>query len=433
MKTNVLKTLMVPLLNSNYMKTYLNRKTRQTIVFAALCAMAIECSVESKAEIDRYKVDFTYQDGGYQILSASERTVAVTQNYDIDSADAPDARQKAQYVRDDVGPNGVLMGNGLSGPVVVIPQTVYDGEGTPYTVTDLATGAIDYVSTDVLVLPPTLERLNKSIRNVYGMSELYLPEGLKEIEGIIYCRDLKTLHIPWNVEVIKKYSLRNCGLENIYLPPSVKIIEDGVLSKCSDLRLAMLSGVESIGERCFSECESYLWANLPETLRTLGEGCFNDCGKLKLVSLPWTEIKMGGCFNGCPEIKRIEVLAEEPYTFPVNSFLDVDRGKCTLVVPVGTEEKYRAAEGWKEFHNIVGELPAMSGSGVAERLASDFRVFGDNGILTVISRSSVPVEVHSLGGEKIATVRKAGVSEISLPTGIYIVSSPYGSRKVSVM
>lgn len=412
---------------------YTIREIHKTIAFAAVCAMSIAYSVEAKAKIDRFKVDFHYQGIGYQILSESDRTVAVTQNYDIDSAGAPAVSQKASYVRDDVGPNGILMGYGLSGPVVVIPQTVYDGEGTAYTVTDLASGAIDYESIGTLVLPSTLESLNGGIGNVYGLTELYMPEGLKEIEGIRYCSDLRTLHIPESVEIIRKSSLYGCSLESIYLPPSVKKLEDDVLSHCECLQLGMLSGIEAIGEGCFSECGSFYWANLPETLKTMGDGCFNNCGKLQIVSLPWSEIKMKACFNGCPAIKTIEVLAADPYPFPANSFLDVDRTSCKLVVPVGSEEKYRAADGWKEFRSIVGELPAASGSGTAVFRAKEFRAIGDKGILKIISTSSVPVEVYSLGGDKVGAVRKAGVSEIPLPGGLYVVSSPYGSRKVSVM
>lgn len=390
---------------------------------------------EVKAQLapNRYKTDFYYQNVGYQILSDSERTVALSQDFDIDSAGAQIEFGNTGYVRDDIGPNGFLMSQGLFGQFVVIPPTVYDSNGIAYTVKELSDHAINWVSIGSLTLPPTLERLNGGICEVQGLTDLYLPESLKEIDGITYCYDLKTLHIPWSVERIRQYSLSICGLDYIYLPPSVKKLEDYVLAYCVDLKMAMLSGVETMGEGCFNGCRSFVWANLPETLKTMEEGCFNDCDELEVVSLPWSEIKMAGCFNGCPAIKKMEVLAVDPYPFPANSFLDVDRSSCTLVVPIGSEEKYRAAEGWKEFHSIVGELPAMSVSEATVCRVNEFRVIGGKGSLRIISPNSVPVDVYSLGGEKICSVSKLGISEIPLSAGIYVVSSSNGSYKVSVM
>ena len=406
-------------------------KMRSMVAAAAFVAIAIGGSMEAKAEIDRYKWDFRYENIGYQILSETEKTVAVTQSFDIDFA--PGSAQKVNYVRGGIGLNGFLMGRGLlGGPFVVIPQTVYDEEGTAYTVTELADWAINYVGMGTLVLPPTLKKLNNGISDV-RTSQLYLPDGLKEIDGIRYCKRLKRLHIPWNVEVVRQNCLYACGFEYLFLPPSLKVLEDNVLAKCDSLELAMLSGVETMGEGCFSECGSYIWANLPETLKTMGAGCFNDCAALETVSLPWSEIKMDGCFNGCPSITTIEVLAVEPYPFPENSFMDVDRSKCELSVPVGSEEKYRAAEGWKEFYSIRGDWPAVEGASAAACRDDDFRAIGGKGYLRIINASDVPVEVFSLGGECVSTVNKAGVSEVQLPAGVYVVASPYGSRKVAVM
>lgn len=426
--------------STSYFKKNRIMKRRRTNVCSAVLAIILTALgfAEANADrsvINRYKIDFDYQGIGYQILSESEKTVALCQDFDIDFAGAPESRsqQKIHYVRYGVGPNGFLMSNGLMGPIVVIPETVYDENGRSYTVTNIADESINYVGIGILALPPTIESLNRGICMVFGLSDIYLPAGLKEINGILHCSSLKNIHIPWNVEIIKKNSLWDCGLKKVYLPPTVKTLEDKVLSQCDSLTIAMLSEVESMGKECFSDCKSYMWANIPETLRTMGDGCFNGCSTMELVSLPWSEIKMNDCFNGCPSINRIEVLATEPYPFPANCFIDVDRSSCTLAVPVGSEDKYRAVEGWKEFHNIVGELPALNGSGVAVYPQNDFRVVSDKGIIKIISLSDIPIEVFSLDGEKKATVSTAGVSEISLPTGVYVVSSPYGSRKVAVM
>ena len=408
---------------------------KQKMACTLLLVMALVNSFGVRADrqsIDRYKADFNYLGIDYQILSETESTVAVAQRADIDSAKPPMRQANATYHRYGVGPNGFLMAHGLSGPVVVIPETVYDGDGKPYTVTDLAEYAINWVGIGILALPSSLRNLNGGISYVFGLSDIYLPDSLKEIDGITDCNELKNLHIPAGVEVIRKNSLHGCGLKNLYLPPAVKAFEDGVLAECDSLELVMLSEVEHLGAGCLRKCNSILWANIPETIKDMREGCFNDCDSLALVSLPWSEIDMNDCFNGCPSISQIEVLATEPYPFPQNCFLDVDRNKCSLSVPVGSEEKYRQADGWKDFYSIVGELPAVTGSKVASVRDIDFRAIGEKGSLKIVSTSSTPIEVFDLAGKKLSMVRKSGISEIALPEGIYIVASPFGSRKVTV-
>ncbi len=416
------------------MKTSKSHWTKRIAALAAISLIAgnVTNAMADNESINRYKVDFSYQGIYYQILSESEHTVAVCQPYDINFAGAPNQPKKTPYLREDIGDNGFLMSYGLVGQIVEIPETVYDENGISYTVTDLASGAINWLWMGMLVLPSTLERLNGGIGALQGLSAIYLPDNLKEIDGIDYCEELTSLQIPRKVESIKNYSLEGCGFEFIYLPPSVKTLENEVLSRCQSLRTALLSGVETMGEECFSECPSFGWANLPETLRSMGEGCFNDCETLALVSLPWSEIDMKECFNGCTSISQIEVLAIEPYPFPETCFRDVDRSKCTLVVPEGSEEKYEAADGWKDFYRIEGTLPAISNTNVNAVQANDFRVLGGKGSIRIINSSETAVDIYSLSGEKMASTNKAGISEISLPTGIYIASSPFSSRKVAV-
>lgn len=327
---------------------------------------------EEGNEVNRYKTDFEYQHVGYQILSESERTVAVTQDYDIDyafdSADESTFMPSFEY-QPEIGENGFLMSLGLRGDVV-IPQTVYDRNGTAYTVTALANGAINHESTAMLVLPQTITDLNGGIIDLPWLKSLYLPESLKQIEGIYYLKQLTHLHIPRGVEAISDYALSRCGLKDVYLPTSVKALGSDVLSGCGDLKTAMISAVETMGDGCFSGCSSLRWANLPETLKSMGSGCFNNCTGLERVSLPWSEINMDNCFNGCPSIKCIDVLAEEPYPFPANCFNDVDRTKCELLVPEGSVGKYMAADGWKDFCRINGIPTSGTGSVKSETVVA---------------------------------------------------------------
>lgn len=382
-------------------------------------------------EIDRYETDFRYHNIGYKILSESAHTVAVTQDFDIDfygNSEAADTPPKSA-----VGDNGFLMSNGFFGPFVVIPDTVYDSHGTPYTVVALANEAINYVWTGTLVLPSSLKHLNGGIFYMPTVSTVLLPSGLEEIKGISHCENLKTLYIPENVNTICDYSLSHCGFAQIYLPPSVKTLGNEVLSYCDSLTSVMLSAVQVLGSECFKDCGALTWANIPETMKSMGDGCFNNCKSLDRISLPWSEIKMNDCFNGCSSVKCIEVLAKKPYTFPENCFKDVDKHCCDLIVPEESVDLYMTAEGWKDFYRINGLLTSSVDVQAPSSQNPNIVATVGKGYIMINNVSGLNVDILNLNGEKVTTVVKAGVSKINLESGVYIVSAPSFSTKVRII
>lgn len=182
-------------------------------IFTAGC-FCVKAFAES-GKINRYKVDFIYQQIGYQILSDINHTVAVCQPYDIDSGRMYGSTETPYW--SEVGENGFLFSFGLRGEIVEIPQTVYDEKGEAYTVTDLANGAINYESIGGLVLPNSLSNINSGIVNL-PITSLYLPACLKTLSGIHHCPDLKSLYIPWGVESVEKGALSSCGFEMMFFP-----------------------------------------------------------------------------------------------------------------------------------------------------------------------------------------------------------------------
>lgn len=86
-------------------------------------------------------------------------------------------------------------------------------------------------------------------------------------------------------------------------------------------------------------------------------------------------------------------------------FDGVNLETCILYVPEGSVDKYKAAEVWKEFKNI---LPISS-----------------TGIRTVLNADGQPFSVYNLNGRKV----KANTTSIDgLPKGVYIIKN----RKIVV-
>lgn len=316
---------------------------------------------------------------------------------------------------------------GYYGYVIDIPETVFDEKGVKYTVKALAGNALNYLYPSLIILPETMESLNNGCMALPSLNAIKLPLNLKVLEGIVECRNLRSIIIPNTVEEIT--GLRKCGLETVYLPISVKKLGNNTLANCGDLTSVYFPALQTMGDHCLSNCRSLMTACLPKTLQSMGIGCFNSCEGLLGVSLPSNPIQMNDCFNGCSNIEYIEVYSPEPYPFPQDCFRDVDRKKCILYVPRGSQDKYGAADGWKEFFNIqeflVSDVKAVNDS-------SDFSFICGNGVVTVDNRMGVPLEISDLNGVKIVSMKKSGINEVVLPPGVYIMTSPSGSKKFSV-
>jgi hypothetical protein len=91
-------------------------------------------------------------------------------------------------------------------------------------------------------------------------------------------------------------------------------------------------GIEAIGKWAFYYTD-IASVTLPKTLTSIENYAFYDCKNLT----------------------EIIVNAETVPTVAAKSFGDVTFQQATLTVPAGMKSKYQAAEGWKNFQNIVEE------------------------------------------------------------------------------
>ena len=87
-------------------------------------------------------------------------------------------------------------------------------------------------------------------------------------------------------------------------------------------------------------------------------------------------------FDGC-ELQEVISMNENPFDINIETFSNNTFYNATLCVPVGTIEKYRAAEGWKAFSNIV-ERDVPNGiqnvkTGNEEQMASYKEIYDLNG------------------------------------------------------
>jgi len=139
------------------------------------------------------------------------------------------------------------------------------------------------------------------------------------------------------------------------------------------------------------------------TVTEIAANAFKDNKDLTEVTIPGTVTKIGdGAFAGCENLRAIYVFAPEPISLTAaearsivtraaenvpSQFEGIDFDACTLYVPIGSEQKYRDAEGWKLFVNIVGvEDPA--------------------GIATVYTEQNGNEPIYNLSGQRLAAPRR---------------------------
>lgn len=264
-------------------------------------------------------------------------------------------------------------------------------------------------------LPRGLKSIDKgAFYECSSLQSVILPEGLTVIEESTFdkCTGLERVSVGKNITCIERYAFgwgnkmtsfsissinppkiydstfSNCKYVKLYVPMGCKelyeadpywnrfeeIIEDRSLGKYTEKNVNYVP--MSDNTLMVSETEEPLEVvDIPSsifidgqkcTITKIGESAFEDNTVLKQVSIPETvESIEDRAFAGCTNLSSIYVYAPQPIylingvrarTRAVSSlsvFEGVDLNTCVVYVPAGCANKYRIADGWKDFLNIV--------------------------------------------------------------------------------
>ena len=180
------------------------------------------------------------------------------------------------------------------------------------------------------------------------------------------CSGLTSINIPNSVKSIGDNAFRDCsGLT------SVTINSNAILSKNYTYgnSLKYIFGeqvkeyiigesVTSIGEWAFDDCSSLTSITIPNSVTSIGERAFLDCSGLTSITIPNSVTSIGGsAFWGCSGLKSVTCLAKNVPTTGGSVFDNVPQSTAILYVPETSVNKYKTADQWKEFGNIVGIDP----------------------------------------------------------------------------
>ena len=115
--------------------------------------------------------------------------------------------------------------------------------------------------------------------------------------------------------------------------------------------------VTSIVHYAFCKCSGLTSVTIPNSVTSIGAQSFCDCSSLTSVTIGSGVMSIDGrAFDGV-DITTILSLIEEPFyiiekTSDLRTFTHNTFNYATLYVPIGTIDKYKAMEGWKDFSFI---------------------------------------------------------------------------------
>ena len=225
-------------------------------------------------------------------------------------------------------------------------------------------------------------------------------------------------------------------VENGGVTYTVTEIGGRAFSYCSDLvSVDIPDGVVSIGESAFYGCFSLVSVDIPDGVVSIGESAFSGCGSLESVTLGSGLETIGDyAFSYCSSLAEITCRATVPPVCGPRSFDGVGKNACTLNVPEGTADDYRAADGWKEFFNIAETDFAGSGE-IAADAAAAAKVYAAAGRIVVENAAAgTPIAVYTADGVQVyGGTASGGRTEIPAQAGkLYIVRCGNAAYKTAM-
>ena len=301
----------------------------------------------------------------------------------------------------------------------------------PSSVTEIGDGAFD--ETGIV-----------SIDGGVTKNDLVIPDHITTLrfEAFACNGGIYSVKIPASVTLIEPYVFRNCidlksfsvDKDNpVYKMADGWLIENGTtLHSCPILqeaeKLVVSEGIKEIARYAATmySIKGLKEVVLPSTLKKIGASAFGRLEKIICNATEPAELVIEG--------------SEEKYWYP---FDEETFEIATLYVPLGSKEKYMAAEGWKKFKNIVEieEQPELNDGDwfmgkTAEGLDMNFQVISakektcqvgiGNMDVPAISKETtgkltIPAEVNGYKVTMISTgaiYRCYGITELIISEGI---------------
>ena len=146
------------------------------------------------------------------------------------------------------------------------------------------------------------------------------------------------------------------NLTSVSLPSTLTYVGELAFIRCNSLTsISIPTGVTWIGSNAFAYCHGLTSVSIPSTVKTIGHNAFVGCEGLTAITIPGSVESIGnGAFNQCFNLEYVFCTALTPPTLGNNVFWSSVLQNATLVVNnLYVKTLYEAADGWKDFSNIM--------------------------------------------------------------------------------
>lgn len=211
-----------------------------------------------------------------------------------------------------------------------------------------------------VIFPNTLKRIDWEAFESSGITKLVLPNSLTYTGDCVfrYCNKLTDVVMGDSLLAMSNHLFQSCtSLKNIRLSPKLESFGSGVFENCSSLsEISIPNSVGTLSSNLFYGCTSLSKVTFNKHLDAIFTEAFYNCSSLTSINLPQSVEYIGDlAFGSCTGLKTVRVNNRNPKPFSIydNTFNELNKDSCVLIVPYHTKSLYAALEYWNDFTNMV--------------------------------------------------------------------------------
>lgn len=124
-------------------------------------------------------------------------------------------------------------------------------------------------------------------------------------------------------------------------------------------QVSLPGNVRTIGTQAFFACRALRSIALPKSLKRVDDAAFSSCEGLEEVVIEGTPVLGEFAFARLKSLRTVRVLSAEPPVAAPSTFEGINHKQVRLIVPKGSELKYRKAPGWNRFFSTASATSGL--------------------------------------------------------------------------